>query len=202
MRQIKINENQYKSIMSRSFHGEKKKRIEEMLAYHGSKADFDNFSLAYIGTGVGAQEFGYGIYVTFEHEVALGYGGICYTVQIPDIDQGNYIFYNEPIPEDIMEEIYSQLLEINRYEDPETYADEQSCQDFIQELRDVMPATEGRYLMYNIGKYVFEKTQVPMIMRNVGITGFIYNNGKVTNGVMFNSRDIKILNKERLERID
>lgn len=172
--------------------------LNEMVVYHGSKADFDQFSMAYIGSGVGAQEFGYGLYLTFDPDAAYGYGGMVYEVEIPDIANGNYIFYDRPIPQDTMEKIYSEILEVNRIEYPDEFEDEQSCQDFIQELRDVMPPKEGRYLMYNIGKYVYEKTQVPMIMRKCGISGFIYNNGKVDNVVMFDSRQMRIINKQRV----
>lgn len=171
----------------------------EMKAYHGSKADFDHFSLAYMGTGNKAQEFGYGIYVTFDPEAAYGYGGRFYEVEILDVNGNNYLFYDMPVPEEIIEKIYQSLLEVNRYEYPDDFEDEQYCRDFMDELRQVLSPKEGRYVMYNIGKYVFEKTQVPMIMRNAGVDGFIYNNGKVDNAVIFDSRKIKILNKEIIE---
>ena len=200
MATVNINESCIRSLVREAIASNLRRRrrplVEEMIAYHGSKANFDQFSIAYIGTGTGAQEFGYGIYLTFDPETAYGYGGVIYKVMIPDENQDTYLYYDRPVPKEIIEQIYAELLEVNRLEFPDEFKDEQACQDFIGELREVMPPTEGRYVMYNIGKYVFEKTQVPMIMRRCGVCGFIYNNGKVDNAVMFDSRKIKIIDKE------
>ena len=73
------------------------KIINETIAYHGSKANFEEFNIAYIGSGTGAQEFGEGIYLTFDKETAYSYGGTVYTVEIPDINDGNYIYYDRPV---------------------------------------------------------------------------------------------------------
>jgi len=42
-------------------------------AYHGSPHSFDRFSTEYIGTGEGAQEFGYGLYFAENEKVAKWY---------------------------------------------------------------------------------------------------------------------------------
>ena len=60
------------------------KMLKEMVAYHGSKANFDEFNLAYMGSGIGAQEFGEGLYLTFDKDAAYSYGGTVYTVDIPN----------------------------------------------------------------------------------------------------------------------
>lgn len=172
--------------------------IKEMVAYHGSKADFDQFSLAYIGSGVGAQEFGEGLYFTLDQEAAYGYGGIVYTVELPDPDGSNYIYYNEPIPEVTYDKIVSGIVEWNCQVYADEYEDESARQELEQEIRSIMPPTEGRYLMYNIHRFVDEKTMIPRILSNAGVVGFFYNNGKVNNVVIFNSRVVKIVNKENL----
>ena len=87
-----------------------RKKIQEMIAYHGSKMNFDEFNLAYMGTGVGAQEFGEGIYLTFDKEAAYGYGGTVYTVNIPDENKANYIYYDRSIPSDLFSAISSNFL--------------------------------------------------------------------------------------------
>ena len=46
----------------------------EMMAYHGSGADFDKFNhKKYLSTGAGSQSFGWGTYITNDEAVASGY---------------------------------------------------------------------------------------------------------------------------------
>ena len=44
-----------------------------IIAFHGSGADFDEFRLDKIGTGEGAQAFGYGLYFTDSEDIAKFY---------------------------------------------------------------------------------------------------------------------------------
>ena len=44
-----------------------------VIAFHGSGADFDEFSLEKIGTGEGAQAYGYGLYFTDSEDIAKFY---------------------------------------------------------------------------------------------------------------------------------
>ena len=44
-----------------------------IIAFHGSSADFDQFSLEKIGTGEGAQAYGYGLYFTDSEDIAKYY---------------------------------------------------------------------------------------------------------------------------------
>jgi len=51
--------------------------VDEMMAYHGSGADFDKFNhKKYLSTGAGSQTFGWGTYVTDDKEVANGYSNV------------------------------------------------------------------------------------------------------------------------------
>ena len=173
-----------------------RKKIQEMIAYHGSKMNFDEFNLAYMGTGVGAQEFGEGIYLTFDKEAAYGYGGTIYTVNIPDENKANYIYYDRPIPSDLFSAIIDNIVVDITRQYPDEYTDEQSIEGLKKELYDIMDPSEGRHLMYNIHRYIDDSIVIPKILKNAGVTGFIYNNGKADNVIMFSSKDIKILDKE------
>ena len=173
-----------------------RRKIQEMIAYHGSKMNFDEFNLAYMGTGVGAQEFGEGIYLTFDKEAAYGYGGTIYTVNIPDENKANYIYYDRPIPSDLFSAIIDNIVADITRQYPDEYTDEQSIEDLKKELYDIMDPSEGRHLMYNIHRYIDDSIVIPKILKSAGVTGFIYNNGKVNNVIMFSSKDIKILDKE------
>lgn len=173
-----------------------RRKIQEMIAYHGSKMNFDEFNLAYMGTGVGAQEFGEGIYLTFDKEAAYGYGGTVYTVNIPDENKANYIYYDRSIPSDLFSAIIDNIVADITRQYPDEYTDEQSIEDLKKELYDIMDPSEGRHLMYNIHRYIDDSIVIPKILKNAGVTGFIYNNGKADNVIMFSSKDIKILDKE------
>lgn len=173
-----------------------RRKIQEMIAYHGSKMNFDEFNLAYMGTGVGAQEFGEGIYLTFDKEAAYGYGGTIYTVNIPDENKANYIYYDRSIPSDLFSAIIDNIVADITRQYPDEYTDEQSIEDLKKELYDIMDPSEGRHLMYNIHRYIDDSIVIPKILKNAGVTGFIYNNGKADNVIMFSSKDIKILDKE------
>ena len=43
------------------------------VAYHGSPHKFDKFSLEHLGSGEGAQVYGWGLYFTDLKEIASGY---------------------------------------------------------------------------------------------------------------------------------
>ena len=64
--------------------------MDEITAYHGTDANFDNFDLAYMGTGAGKQDYGYGIYLSFAPNGTQYYGKNSYTVEIPS-DNKKYI---------------------------------------------------------------------------------------------------------------
>lgn len=51
-------------------------RQDELTAWHGSAADFDNFDLNFIGTGEGTQAYGYGVYVSGVKETGKMYAVI------------------------------------------------------------------------------------------------------------------------------
>ena len=44
-----------------------------IIAFHGSGADFNQFRMDKIGTGEGAQAFGYGLYFTDSEDIAKFY---------------------------------------------------------------------------------------------------------------------------------
>lgn len=49
-------------------------QFSEMMAYHGTSADFDKFNhKKFLNTGAGSQSFGWGTYVTNDEAVANGY---------------------------------------------------------------------------------------------------------------------------------
>lgn len=76
----------------------------DLMAYHGSPARFEKFDASKIGTGEGAQKYGYGLYFSSSPDVAGKYrlktgdgGGAFYTVDIPDEIVKNMLDWDSPI---------------------------------------------------------------------------------------------------------
>jgi len=64
-----------------------------IIAFHGSGADFDEFKLEKIGTGEGAQAFGYGLYFTDKEDIARFYRDA--------VGAGNEVTYKGKVIEDL-----------------------------------------------------------------------------------------------------
>lgn len=60
-------------LVSSHWAGKFGRNEEGKIVFHGSGADFDQFDLAYMGTGEGAQAYGPGIYVADSRDVASSY---------------------------------------------------------------------------------------------------------------------------------
>lgn len=76
----------------------------DLMAYHGSPVRFEKFDASKIGTGEGAQKYGYGLYFSSSPDVAGKYrlkagdgGGSFYTVDIPDDLVKNMLDWDAPI---------------------------------------------------------------------------------------------------------
>ena len=64
-----------------------------IIAFHGSGADFDEFKVEKIGTGEGAQAFGYGLYFTDKEDIAKFYRD--------SVGAGNEVTYKGKIIQDL-----------------------------------------------------------------------------------------------------
>jgi hypothetical protein len=56
---------------------------EEVTAYHGGPHSFDKFSTQYMGTGEGAQAFGWGLYFTDLEDIAKTYAEKLFPIKFP-----------------------------------------------------------------------------------------------------------------------
>ncbi len=84
------------------------------IFYHGTCRLFQEFSLSFLGQGEGKSKYGQGIYVTSSYATAALYAakagktnGVAdcyvYTVEIPSIADGNYVFSSRPVHEAIIQ---------------------------------------------------------------------------------------------------
>ena len=63
---------------------------EEVTAYHGGPHSFDKFSTQYMGTGEGANTFGWGLYFTDLEDIARDYANKLSDVIIQNLSIGNF----------------------------------------------------------------------------------------------------------------
>ena len=83
-------------------------KSDGIFAFHGSGADFDEFKLSKIGTGEGAQAFGYGLYFTDSKDIAKFYK--THLSKEVDIDGKPFIRGNKHYPEILKNESLSDNL--------------------------------------------------------------------------------------------
>lgn len=86
--------------------------------YHGSPCLFDRFQLTAAGDGTGIK-FGYGVYLTESEASAVHYSQprkqefaqkhYLYTVEIPDLKDGEYLISARPTDESIVSAVESRL---------------------------------------------------------------------------------------------
>lgn len=89
-----------------------------MILYHGSPFLFDKFDLSSAGEGTGIK-FGFGVYLTEAEKSAVHYSQprhmdlmprhFLYTVEIPDLTQGNHITSALPVDEAIISRVEAKL---------------------------------------------------------------------------------------------
>lgn len=82
-------------------------RAQAMIVFHGSGAKFNSFDSSYMGSGEGAQAYGWGHYVTEAFDIGKGYAmaigkrgrKLLYKVEIPDDNGSNYLSYTDIVPQ-------------------------------------------------------------------------------------------------------
>ena len=89
---------------------------KKTIAYHGSASLFDHFDPAHILEGDGKYKFGVGAYLTSRYETAALYAGktgskvrYVYTVEIPDMTDGNHLVSRLPVNPAIIERAEEKL---------------------------------------------------------------------------------------------
>ena len=101
-----------------------------IIAFHGSGADFDQFEIDKIGTGEGAQAYGYGLYFTDSEDIAKFYKDMM--ARNVDIDGRPYIRGNQINDNLVDEDIADDLAATNG----DLEAAIKSSEEFLQEMID------------------------------------------------------------------
>jgi hypothetical protein len=76
--------------------------------FHGSSYYFDKFNTDKIGSGIGQQQDGWGIYLTDDKESSKNYGNYIYETTLfkgKNLDEYTFIDINKPVKKDLVEKI-------------------------------------------------------------------------------------------------
>jgi len=170
--------------------GYKVQKYEIGGIFHGSRYYFDKFSTNKIGSGIGQQEDGWGIYLTDDKDSSKNYGNYIYETTLfkgKSLDEYIFLDLNKPVKKDIESKIIEYL---------------QKAVYNVSELKE-----------FNYSGYLFYKTlsrklggdkKASLFLLNNGIDGlrrtFENNKGVVfrTDYVIFDENAITIQNKEHL----
>lgn len=172
--------------------------IKEMNLYHGTRANFDNFDLAYLGSGWGQQAYGYGFYLSDSPEVAKDFaqGGYIYTVKVP---KGRYLSYGgisraevNRIAADFFK-YYTTEHEFGK----DAYLGHEK--DFWnEECRYMCNADNGGRVYGDLAHLFGNDKEASEFLYKEGYKGIKWGDNGITNYVMFNPKDIKIIEKKKI----
>ena len=190
-------------------------------AYHGSGADFDRFDHSFMGTGEGAQDYGWGTYVTEVGGIARSYAETgtgqdhntikdarlrnLYTVEIPDDTGTNYIRWDGPADavdkKEIAEKLTSEVAK-DLKDDAET---ETAAQDIRESLNEARTGGE----LYGAVCFYLGNEDASRFLSSLGFAGIEYPAGYTTdervdgakNYVIFNAEDVKITDHVRFRNM-
>lgn len=166
--------------------------MNEITAYHGTDANFDNFDLAYMGTGAGKQDYGYGIYLSILPDGTQQYGKNAYTVEIPS-DNKKYLIADKVYSPSFVNKLKNKLYQLIITQD-DTYKGAEK--ELIQDLNITFNDINGNNIYGSIETYLGSDKRTSEFLYSMGFIGLKYRNGKYENVVMFNPKDIKIINKK------
>lgn len=178
-----------------------KESIDELQLFHGSHADFDKFEVAYMSSGWGQQAYGYGFYLAADKQVAQEYarGGIIYTVEVPD---GKYL-YDDKIDRREASIIAKKFFNYFLNSDGERKEMYSGCEKefWLYSCKPIENAETGTDIYGVISNETGDDKETSAFLSKLGYTGMILHDdtkyGIMTNYVIFNPDDIKVLNKER-----
>ncbi len=91
----------------------KQKQIEAQIAYHGTGAKFDRFDHSFMGTGEGAQAYGWGTYVSKRRGVSEGYAEEITRDEVIKLngEDVNYIIDDSELSEEAQEKLINILTD-------------------------------------------------------------------------------------------
>ena len=178
--------------------------IDELELYHGTPHEFDEFDLAYLSTGFGQQSHGYGVYLTTSRETAKAYsqGKNIYTVEVPDGKYLNYDRIGKAEAMSIARKFYKYYMTEDEY-GREAYAGHEN-EFWEYECKYLGECVDGGTVYGTLNSFIGSEKGTSEFLYRIGYKGLYLkctntNTGeKFKNYVIFNPKEIKIVNKGKL----
>lgn len=174
----------------------KEKIISDVSYYHGSPYKFDSI-MKDIGKKTGGDEYGYGIYLTPNKDLAIHYarGGYVYNVTIPN--NLNFLSDNKKVGKSNLDRVRNMFI-INT-DIANNKGEKMGNEQKIFIINNIIKDSKSGLDLYNKIQRIFpiSDKQLSEMMDDIGINGIIGNDGKEI--VIFNSSNIEILSIETLK---
>ena len=183
--------------------------INEAPAYHGSNNEFDTFSFDHLGSGMGYQTFGWGIYLTADKANAKNY--FVYETDIPDdtfmLDwEARFSEQSPHVQQCLMAMGYPQMRE-KAIEDELVSNDGDYRTDTGEDIHGTVASILMRPSIANdpdfLAKHQEDRKQTSLFFLKHGIVGTryldveTYGGVKIWNYVLFDTSLIKIVRRNR-----
>jgi hypothetical protein len=177
--------------------------IDELDLYHGSQADFSEFDLAYLGSGWGQQAYGYGVYLIDNPQGAREYarGGLVYTAKVPNGPYLSYKGISRASAMKIAKDFFKYYTTENEY-GKEAYKGYER-EFWNEECKYLCDCQTGGDIYGTIASLLGDDKETSAFLYREGYKGIKWidvtaDGTKNTNYVVFNPKDITILNKEKV----
>lgn len=195
---------------------ETQKDGNDLILKHGSPYSFDKFLLEKVGTGEGAQAFGYGLYFTESTGIAESYArklsedktGMLYTIRVKDGNTKNWLPWREPVTDGYFDKLKLTEQEQNEYQEY-LDADRDDYKEYFGAYGDLNNGDEyffqGSVEAENVPNYAvyldladaFGQEKATDILKRSGYSGIVYNSkkgyGDAKNYVVFDPASIEII---------
>lgn len=181
------------SIVKKLISEEITKIFENIIAYHGTDAKFDQFDTNKVGTSTGKEVGGHGLYFTNDYDIAKRYTTTKGRVIKVELKSGRYLNFDESIDDYLISDIENE----GTYNGISPESIEQFKSDFSDESYryDITNKQVYEWLSHVLGS----SKNASKYLKTAGYVGIVFNdktNPDVTNYVMFDPKDVKIIKND------
>ena len=154
-------------------------RFELGGIFHGSPYHFDRFLTSKMGSGIGQQDDGWGLYLTTDKESAKNYGKYIYETTLfkgKKPNEYNFLELKKPVPKDLVKKIveavykyYNKEFDINKFN---------SYYDYVKnESLPKVDFNDFELIRFDYGGYLFYKTLSRTLGGDKKASLFLLDNG-------------------------
>jgi hypothetical protein len=189
-------------------------RFELGGIFHGSSYYFDKFSTNKIGSGIGQQDDGWGLYLTTDKDSAKNYGKYIYETTLfkgKKPNEYNFLELKKPVPKDLVKKIveavykyYNKEFDINKFNSYYDYVKNESLPKVDFNDFELIRFDYSGYLFYKtLSRTLGGDKKASLFLLDNGINGLKsslveYGVNYRTDYVIFDEKAITIENREYL----